>query len=100
MSYRIYRGADAEFTLYEDDGASYDYEKGKRTTITFTWHDETRKLTISARDGTFPAMLQKRTFHIVLVGRAHGIGEDLTYPDRTVLYDGDCRDDKDRRPSN
>jgi len=85
---RIYSGADGEFTLYEDDGTTYAYEKGKRTTITFTWHDASRKLAISARQGAFPSMLQKRTFLVVLVGRAHGVGEDLTYPDRTVHYDG------------
>jgi alpha-D-xyloside xylohydrolase len=88
LELRIYPGADGELTLYEDDGVSNDYEKGKRTTITFTWHDDTRNLTISAPQGSFTAMLQKRTFIVVLVGRARGIGEDLNYPDRTVFYDG------------
>jgi alpha-D-xyloside xylohydrolase len=88
LELRIYPGADGEFTLYEDDGVSYDYENDKRTTITFTWHNDARELAISARQGNFSAMLQKRTFIVVLVGRAHGIGEDLTYPDRTVFYDG------------
>ena len=30
---RIYRGADGDFTLYEDDGVTYDYEKGAYATI-------------------------------------------------------------------
>ena len=29
MELRVYRGADGAFTLYEDEGDSYNYEKGK-----------------------------------------------------------------------
>ena len=46
---RIYRGADGAFTLYEDDGESYAYEKGAYSTISFRWNESTRELTIDAR---------------------------------------------------
>ena len=36
---RIYRGADGQFTLYEDDGESYGYEKGEYAVIPITWND-------------------------------------------------------------
>src|ERR1035441_6101407 len=86
---RIYRGANSAFTLYEDDGESYSYEKGEHATITFTWADGTQTLSIGPRMGSFPNMLRERTFNIVLVGREHGVGESLTAtPDRSVRYDG------------
>ena len=38
---RIYRGADGTFTLYEDEGDGYAYEKGVYGTIDFRWSDAT-----------------------------------------------------------
>jgi alpha-glucosidase/alpha-D-xyloside xylohydrolase len=43
---RVYPGADADFTLYSDDGTTYAYEKGTgSTTTTLHWNDATHKLT-------------------------------------------------------
>ena len=37
----------------------------------------------------FPGMLTKRTFHIILVGPAHGTGIETTaLPDKIIYYDG------------
>ncbi len=85
---RIYGGADGEFTLYEDEGDGYDYEKGTYATITFTWDDKAGKLTIGERQGTFPGMLNHRTFRIVFVGPDHGTGIEPAQPDHIVHYDG------------
>src|ERR1035441_5090989 len=51
---RIYRGADGTFTLYQDDGESYGYEKGEHATITLAWKDESQTLIIGSRTGSFP----------------------------------------------
>ena len=66
----VYAGADADFTLYEDDGLTYAYEKGACSRIPIHWDDAARRLTIGARDGRFPGMLTERHFHVVLVDRA------------------------------
>ena len=88
---RIYRGADGAFTLYEDDGESYAYEKGEYATIAFTWNDATQTLSIGARTGSFPGMLRERTFNIVLVGKEHGVGEKpVANADRVVHYIGEA----------
>jgi alpha-D-xyloside xylohydrolase len=42
---KIYPGANAEFTLYSDDGVTYAYEKGDRKITTLKWDDATGKLT-------------------------------------------------------
>jgi alpha-D-xyloside xylohydrolase len=86
---RIYRGANGAFTLYEDENDSYDYEKGVHATIPFSWDDTAHALTIGDRTGTFPGMLEKRTFRVVFVTENHGTGGGLTEnADKTVEYSG------------
>nr|MCR5179884.1 DUF5110 domain-containing protein [Bacteroidaceae bacterium] len=69
LEIRVYPGADATFTLYEDEGDNYNYERGAFTEIPFQWNDKTRQLTIGVRKGEFPGMLQQRRFTIVVVGQ-------------------------------
>jgi alpha-D-xyloside xylohydrolase len=86
---RIYRGADGDFTLYEDENDNYDYEKGVYATIALHWDDAKQELTIGDRQGHFPGMLETRTFRVVLVGENHGVGVDPTdRPDKIVQYSG------------
>ena len=66
LEMRVYPGANGSFTLYEDEGDNYNYEKGAYTTITFQWNDSKKQLTIGERKGQYPGMLQKRHFTIVL----------------------------------
>ena len=66
LELRVYPGANGSFVLYEDEGDSYNYEKGTYTTITFDWSDKSRTLTIGARRGSYPGMLQSRAFTVVL----------------------------------
>ena len=42
---RVYPGADASFTLFSDDGTSYDYEKGAGAITKLHWDDASKKLT-------------------------------------------------------
>lgn len=86
---RVYRGADGDFTLYEDENDTYDYEKGVYSTIPLHWNDAKQTLTIGERAGRFPGMLTNRTFHVVFVAENHGLGGELTAsPDKTVQYSG------------
>ncbi|HET7622265.1 MAG TPA: TIM-barrel domain-containing protein [Gemmatimonadaceae bacterium] len=43
---QIFSGADGSFTMYEDDGTSLDYLKGRGTWTRFTWDDDAKRLTI------------------------------------------------------
>jgi alpha-D-xyloside xylohydrolase len=86
---RVYPGADAAFTLYEDENDNYNYEQGARATIRIDWDDAGRRLTIGERRGQFPGMLQARKFRIVFVAENHGVGiEPTTQPDTIVEYSG------------
>jgi alpha-D-xyloside xylohydrolase len=42
---KIYPGADSSFTLFQDDGKTYAYEKGTSNITQLHWNDQKRKLT-------------------------------------------------------
>jgi alpha-D-xyloside xylohydrolase len=89
LDIRVYGGEDASFELYEDSGDGYAYEHGARATIRFHWDDRRHMLSIGGRSGSFPGLLAKRTFRIVLVQPGHGVGsESDSIVDRSVTYDG------------
>ena len=52
LSISIYPGADASFLLYEDDGSSFDYRKGKWMGVHMVWHDTRRVLKLSLASGS------------------------------------------------
>ena len=86
---RIYPGADGNFTLYEDEGDSYRYEKGGHALIPIHWDDASRTLTIAARQGAYKEMPEGHIFNVVIVSSAHGVGGDPTpTPDKTTQYSG------------
>jgi len=86
---RIYRGADGEFTLYEDENDSYNYEKGVYATIPLRWDEAKKTLTIGDRQGQFPGMLASRAFRVVFVSENRGVGiAPADNPDKVVQYSG------------
>jgi alpha-D-xyloside xylohydrolase len=86
---RIYPGSDGNFVLYEDENENYNYEKGIYATIEFNWNDANHTLTIGKRKGSFPRMLNQRTFQIIMVSKDHGTGVEITKnPDKTIKYNG------------
>jgi alpha-D-xyloside xylohydrolase len=79
---RIYSGADGSFTVYEDDGETYAYERGEKATFDLRWNDKARDLTVEPRVGSFPGMSRVRELQIVLIGAAGEVKK------QTVTYDG------------
>jgi alpha-glucosidase (family GH31 glycosyl hydrolase) len=65
---RVYPGADGMMTLYEDDGVSFDYEKGVFTRIACSWNDGSRTLRLKAdAKGRIP---RGRVFSVEIAGSA------------------------------
>lgn len=86
---RIYRGADGQFDLYEDAGDGYDYQRGQHSVIPFRWDDRRSALTIGAREGSFPGMVEHRTFRVVLIDNNHGVGAEVAgAANAEIAYDG------------
>jgi alpha-D-xyloside xylohydrolase len=89
LEIRIYPGANGSFVLYEDENDTYNYEKGVFSTISFKWDDAKHQITIGNRNGEFPGMLKRRTFHIIIVDKNKGTGTGITEkPDKTIQYAG------------
>ncbi|MBQ1866430.1 MAG: DUF5110 domain-containing protein, partial [Bacteroidales bacterium] len=85
----VYAGADADFTLYEDDGITYGYEKGAFATIPFHWDEASGTLTVGPRSGSFPGMLESRTFVVVKVDSSHPQPYDPDAAGEVIEYRGD-----------
>lgn len=64
LEIRIYTGADARFTLYDDAGDGYGYEQGEYARCTLGWSEADASLHISAREGSYPGMAQEQTLRI------------------------------------
>lgn len=73
----VYAGKDGSYTLYEDEGTNYNYEKGKYAVIDFKYDDARKQVSIGARKGSFDGMLQKRRFNIILVDQKKQQGVNL-----------------------
>ncbi|CAK4845585.1 unnamed protein product [Aphanomyces euteiches] len=71
---RIYAGQDGSFSLYEDEGDNYNYEKGAYSSIKINWADESKQLTFEQREGTYPGIQQTKKFAVVLVNVEQGCG--------------------------
>jgi len=85
----VYAGADGDFTLYEDDGLTYAYEKGDYSEIPIHWNDRERVLEIGNRKGAFAGMPGTRTFQVVLVAQDKPIAFSFEpKADRTLEYAG------------
>ena len=62
LTLRVYPGADGKFSLYEDDGISYDYEHGDFSRIECIWNDQARTLSLKTTKS-----LKKPANHMQLV---------------------------------
>ena len=81
LEIRLYPGADGTFTLYEDEGDSYNYERGIYSTIPFHWNDRSHTLTIGNRQGQYPGMLTNRKFTVVM---PNGTSQTVNYNGKEV----------------
>ena len=78
LQIRVYTGADATFTLYEDDGQTNAYEQGAQSRILLQWDETQRRLTIGARKGSYPGMEKQQKMQIMVNGQ----------PVKTIVYKG------------
>lgn len=84
----VYAGKDGTFTLYEDEGTNYDYEKGKYALIPINYNDLDKTLIIEKRTGKFDGMLKNRKFNIIYVDQQNPKSLDFELSGKVVEYDG------------
>lgn len=84
LEIRVYTGADASFTLYDDAGDGFGYLDGEYARCRIVWTEADRTLRIAAREGAYDGMAREQRLHIVV----HSPG--AAPQEREVLYTGDA----------
>ena len=64
----VYPGADGAFTMYEDDGRSFDYRRGEVMRVVMAWRDATRQLSVRLAPGSRMLPPGKRPLQVRLAG--------------------------------
>ncbi len=64
----IYPGKDGSFTIYDDEGDNYNYERGMYSIVPLEWNESAKTLTIGERQGNFPGMAEEVTFVVKTPG--------------------------------
>ncbi|MFZ0281196.1 MAG: TIM-barrel domain-containing protein [Bacteroidales bacterium] len=89
ISLFVYSGRNCSFTLYEDEGTNYNYEKGACSTIKFSFDNASGELTIGDRNGEYNGMVKTRTFNVIWIDKDHPLPFDPEIkPHASVTYDG------------
>jgi alpha-glucosidase (family GH31 glycosyl hydrolase) len=68
LSLVIYPGADGAFTLYEDDGRTFDYRRGAWMGIDIGWNDAAHRLTLRLTPGSRMRPPLSRTIEVRVAG--------------------------------
>ncbi len=87
----VYAGRNGAFTIYEDEGVNYNYEKGMFANIPITYDDASGVLTLGERVGSFPGMLTDRTFNVIKVDKGRARPFDAHAKGILVEYDGSAK---------
>ena len=61
----VHPGADGNFSLYEDDGATFDFRKGAFSRIGFSWNNRSRRLALKLAGGSRAPETTKLRVHLV-----------------------------------
>ncbi|MCX6308384.1 MAG: DUF5110 domain-containing protein [Bacteroidia bacterium] len=72
---KVYPSGESTYTMYEDDGISYDYSKGALAKTEFSCKSDGQKveLSISKREGKYTDMPLHRTYQVELYGETPSI---------------------------
>jgi alpha-D-xyloside xylohydrolase len=85
----VYTGKNASFTLYDDAGTTYDYERGQFATIPLTYDEKTKLLTIGDQKGSYAGMLTRRIFRVTFLSPDTAKPLDfVTKSNKDVVYEG------------
>lgn len=86
LEVRVYPGADGKFVLYDDDGETYDYEKGVYALIPVEWHEADCTLICGDKQGLYE--LPELKLNIVAVEEGKGTGLEVSKADISAVYSG------------
>jgi alpha-glucosidase/alpha-D-xyloside xylohydrolase len=79
LTVTIYPGANGEFTLYEDDGRTFNHRKGEWMKVAMAWNDASRRLTLRLAPGSRMLAPARRPIEVRVAG---------TEATRSVVFEG------------
>ena len=79
LTIEVIPGSDARFDLYEDDGITYDCEKGQYSVIPLIWDNQKQTLTFGRCEGSFPGMKQQRQFVVKVIDGNTVVTKNVDY---------------------
>ena len=82
---KVFAGADGSYTVYEDEGTNYNYEKGQYSNIRIDWDDKKKRLTVGEREGSFQGMVEKRPTRVQLISEKGIEEQDFNYEGKKVV---------------
>jgi alpha-D-xyloside xylohydrolase len=87
LEIRIYTGKDASFTLYNDEGDNYNYEKGQHIEIPIIWNEKNQTLVIGNQVGNYKDKIDTYTMNIVWVtgNQNDTIAKSIKYTGKKVV---------------
>ncbi|GGX79775.1 alpha-xylosidase [Pseudoduganella dura] len=89
VTLKVYTGADGQFSFYEDDGVSEDYQRGKYSRIPLSWNEKSGTLTIGQRGGDgYQGMIARRTFRVHFVKPGVSSADSFDASDKEIVYEG------------
>jgi alpha-D-xyloside xylohydrolase len=80
----VYTGTDGTFSLYEDEGTNYNYERGAYSRIPLSYDETKGELIIGSREGRYVGMFKVR----FISGAAPDAANPDATPDASVEYSG------------
>ena len=82
---KVFAGADGSYTVYEDEGTNYNYERGQYSNIHMDWDDKKKRLTVGEREGSFQGMVEKRSIRVQLISEKGIEEQDFNYEGKKVV---------------
>lgn len=87
LELHIYPGQDGSFTLYNDEGDNYNYERGHFATIQLSWDEGVQRLTLHERQGSYAGMPTTREFRIVIARQEQASSQTVRYEGHAISID-------------
>jgi hypothetical protein len=78
----VHPGADGSFSLYEDDGRTFDFRKQEFMRVNIAWTDRQRRLSLHLASGSKMLAPTKRNIIVRVAGEA--LTRNITFEGRSM----------------
>jgi alpha-glucosidase (family GH31 glycosyl hydrolase) len=68
LTLTVYPGVDGDVTIYEDDGASFNYRKGEWMKLRAVWNNSQRRLSLKLGEGSGMTVGNERNIEVRIAG--------------------------------